>query len=87
MALFFNKEDIRKQIAKVYEDDEWIIYIPYTYNASRYLVWHMLGGSEWCTAAQGSGGQYYFDHYTENGNHLYVNVRKKDGEIFQYAMI
>ena len=81
----FNKEDIKNQIAKVYEDDEWIIYIPYTYNASRYLVWHMLGGSEWCTAAQGSGGQYYFDHYTENGNHLYVNVRKKDGEIFQYA--
>ena len=81
----FNKEDIRSQIEKVYEDDEWIIYIPYTYNASRYLVWHMLGGSEWCTAAQGSGGQYYFDHYTENGNHLYVNVRKKDGEIFQYA--
>ena len=81
----FNKEDIKNQIAKVYEDDEWIIYIPYTYNASRYLVWHMLGGSEWCTAAQGSGGQYYFDHYTDDDNHLYVNVRKKDGEIFQYA--
>lgn len=81
----FNKGDIRKQIAKVYEDDEWIIYIPYTYNASRYLVWHMLGGSEWCTAAQSSGGQYYFNHYTDNDNHLYVNVRKKDGEIFQYS--
>ncbi len=81
----FNKEDIKNQIEKVYEDDEWIIYIPYTYNASRYLVWHMLGGSEWCTAAQGSGGQYYFDHYTDDDNHLYVNVRKKDGEIFQYA--
>lgn len=81
----FNKEDIKNQIAKVYEDDEWIIYIPYTYNASRYLVWHMLGGSEWCTAAKSSNGRYYFDHYTDDGNHLYVNVRKKDGEIFQYA--
>ena len=81
----FNKEDIKNQIAKVYEDDEWIIYIPYTYNASRYLVWHMLGGSEWCTAAKSSNGRYYFDHYTDDDNHLYVNVRKKDGEIFQYA--
>ena len=81
----FNKEDIKNQIAKVYEDNEWIIYIPYTYNASRYLVWHMLGGSEWCTAAKSSNGRYYFDHYTDDDNHLYVNVRKKDGEIFQYA--
>lgn len=81
----FNKEDISKQIEKVYEDDNWVIYIPFTYNASRYLVWDMLGGAEWCTAAQGSNGQYYFSHYTDDENYLYVNVRKSDNALFQYA--
>lgn len=64
-------------LEKVYEDDEWTVYIPHTFEASRKIG----GDTRWCTAA--SNGQERFDYYTSKGP-LYVNVRKSDGAKFQF---
>lgn len=66
-----------QELEKVYEDDEWIVYIPHSFKASRKIG----GDTRWCTAA--SNGQKRFDYYTKQGP-LYVNIRKSDGEKFQF---
>lgn len=66
-----------------YEDEKWIIYTPFTYAAERYIVHHMYGGATWCTAS--SSGDYYFKHYTEYGDKLYIFANKQTKEIYQYS--
>ena len=63
-------------LEKVYEDGEWVVYIPHTYKASRKIG----GDTNWCTA---SSDDRYFNMYTKEGP-LYVNIRKSDGEKFQF---
>ena len=63
-------------LEKVYEDGEWVVYIPHTYEASRKIG----GDTNWCTASSDS---YYFNMYTKEGP-LYVNIRKSDGAKFQF---
>ena len=63
-------------LEKVYEDGEWVVYIPHTYEASRKIG----GDTNWCTASSNSG---YFNMYTKDGP-LYVNIRKSDGAKFQF---
>ena len=63
-------------LEKVYEDGEWVVYIPHTYEASRKIG----GDTHWCTA---SSDDYYFNNYNNEGP-LYVNIRKSDGEKFQF---
>ncbi len=63
-------------LEKVYEDAEWVVYIPHTYEASRKIG----GDTNWCTASSDS---YYFNMYTKDGP-LYVNIRKSDGAKFQF---
>ena len=63
-------------LEKVYEDGEWVVYIPHTYEASRKIG----GDTNWCTA---SSDNCYFNMYTKEGP-LYVNIRKSDGAKFQF---
>ncbi len=63
-------------LEKVYEDGEWVVYIPHTYEASRKIG----GDTNWCTA---SSDDRYFNMYTKKGP-LYVNIRKSDGAKFQF---
>ena len=63
-------------LEKVYEDADWVVYIPHTYKASRKIG----GDTSWCTA---SSDDRYFNMYTKDGP-LYVNIRKSDGAKFQF---
>ena len=63
-------------LEKVYEDGEWVVYVPHTYEASRKIG----GDTSWCTA---SSDDRYFNMYTKEGP-LYVNIRKSDGAKFQF---
>ena len=63
-------------LEKVYEDADWVVYIPHTYEASRKIG----GDTNWCTA---SSDDRYFNMYTKEGP-LYVNIRKSDGAKFQF---
>ena len=65
-----------QELEKVYEDGEWVVYIPHTYEASRKIG----GDTNWCTA---SSDDRYFNMYTKEGP-LYVNIRKSDGAKFQF---
>ena len=65
----------KEDIEKVYEDDEWVVYIPHTYRASRQIG----QDTHWCTA---SSNPSYYKSYTQDGD-LYVNIRKSDGAKFQ----
>ena len=63
-------------LEKVYEDADWVVYIPHTYEASRKIG----GDTSWCTASSNSS---YFNMYTKDGP-LYVNIRKSDGSKYQF---
>ena len=63
-------------LEKVYEDADWVVYIPHTYEASRKIG----GDTNWCTASSDS---YYLNMYTKEGP-LYVNIRKSDGSKYQF---
>ena len=65
----------KEPLEKVYEDDEWAVYIPHTYRASRQIG----QDTHWCTA---SSNPNYYKSYTQDGD-LYVNIRKTDGAKFQ----
>lgn len=65
-----------QELEKVYEDSEWVVYIPHTHAASRKIG----GDTHWCTA---SSNEAYFNMYTKDGP-LYVNIRKSDGSKFQF---
>ena len=65
----------KEPLEKVYEDNEWVVYIPHTYRASRQIG----QGTHWCTA---SSNPEHYESYTQHGD-LYVNIRKSDGAKFQ----
>lgn len=65
-----------QELEKVYEDNEWVVYIPHTYAASRKIG----GDTHWCTA---SSDDRYFNMYTNEGP-LYVNIQKSDGSKYQF---
>ena len=70
------KRQAKSGAEKVYEDDEWIVVIPHTEEASK-----LYGkGTKWCTAADHAN---MFDYYNDQGN-LYVNIKKKNEEKYQF---
>lgn len=69
--------DINKDAKKVFEDDEWVVYIPETYAASCKLG----QDTTWCTASTES--VMYFRNYTKDGP-LYININKKNREKYQF---
>lgn len=73
---------VRKQskakadLEKVYEDDEWVVYVPHSHAAAR----RGGAGTRWCTASE---NDYYYNYYSKHGP-LYINIRKSDGAKFQF---
>lgn len=73
---------VRKQskakadLEKVYEDDEWVVYVPHSYAAAR----RGGEGTNWCTASENDD---YYNYYSKQGP-LYINIRKSDGAKFQF---
>ena len=62
---------------KIYEDDEWEIYTPSTYENSCKLG----QGTKWCTAS--NSNDYYFNNYIRKGK-LYILINKKDNAKYQF---
>ena len=73
---------VRKQskakadLEKVYEDNEWIVYVPHSHAAAR----RGGEGTNWCTASENPD---YYNMYSKQGP-LYINIRKSDGAKFQF---
>jgi len=70
---------------KVYEDEDWLVYTPKDFEASKKLSSlsnSVKGNNQWCTgiSARDSG---YFDSYTKDGP-LYININKHDPEEESY---
>lgn len=68
---------LKEGAEKVYEDNEWLVIIPHTEEASCYYG----KGTQWCTAADKSSNM--FDYYNEQGN-LYINIDKTTHEKYQF---
>ena len=71
-----NQSKSKADLEKVYEDNEWVVYVPHSHAAAR------RGGEDthWCTASE---NDYYYNIYSKDGP-LYINVRKSDGAKFQF---
>lgn len=63
--------EAKDDIEKLYEDDEWIILIPKSHEASCYWA----KNAHWCTAYRDDDG--YFKQYTSQGP-LFMNINKKN---------
>ena len=63
--------------APVPEDNQWLVIIPHTQEASCYYG----KNTQWCTAATDSYNM--FNHYNNQGP-LFINIRKTDGKKFQF---
>jgi len=71
----FNKigKGLAKQVQKDFEDEEWLIVRPFTYEASvRYGY-----GSKWCTSMEKSAEHFF--RYSNNGTLIYC-LNKKTGD-------
>ena len=63
----------------VFEDSQFIVYVPNTHEASMYLG----QGTDWCTAHENSD---WYNKYTRNGRFkLYIIKNKRTGEKYQYT--
>lgn len=68
----------RNGAEKVYEDDEWVIVMLKTFDASRLYGSH----TQWCTTSS----KCYFNSYISKGP-LYININRKTGHKFQMHFI
>ena len=70
------QSNAKENLEKVYEDNEWFVYVPHSHAAAR------RGGEDtrWCTASE---NDYYYNCYSKQGP-LYINIRKSDGAKFQF---
>lgn len=80
--VYFTKSQREKQIkAKeadiIYNDDEWEIIVPKTWEASKLYGAH----TKWCTASKESSN--YFDDYNSKGK-LYINIDKRNNNKYQF---
>ena len=71
-----NQSKAKADLEKVYEDDEWVVYVPHSHAAAR----RGGEGTHWCTASE---NDYYYNMYSNQGP-LYINIRKSDGAKFQF---
>ena len=70
------QSDAKENLEKVYEDNEWIVYVPHSHAAAR----RGGEGTRWCTASE---DDFYYNMYSKQGP-LYINVRKSDGAKYQF---
>lgn len=69
--------DLSKDAKLVYENSNWQVWIPLTYEASCKLG----RDTSWCTATTES--DYYYKDYTRRGP-LYININKNNKDKFQF---
>ena len=70
------QSNAKENLEKVYEDNEWLVYVPHSHAAAR----RGGEGTHWCTASE---NDYYYNYYSKQGP-LYINIRKSDGAKFQF---
>ena len=70
------QSNAKADLEKVYEDDEWVVYVPHSHAAAR----RGGEGTHWCTASENPD---YYNMYSKQGP-LYINIRKSDGAKFQF---
>ena len=70
------QSDAKENLEKVYEDNEWVVYVPHSHTAAR----RGGEGTRWCTASE---DDFYYNMYSKQGP-LYINVRKSDGAKYQF---
>ena len=68
---------IKEDAEKVFEDNQWLVVVPHTQEASCYYG----KNTQWCTAATDSYNM--FNQYNNKGP-LFINIRKADGKKFQF---
>lgn len=62
---------------KVFENDDWTIYVPNTWEAEVNLG----SGTEWCTAdSREEYGKVYYDKYLTQGGKYYILINKHDND-------
>ena len=79
----FNKigKELAKQVQKDFEDEEWLIVRPFTYESSvRYGY-----GSKWCTSMEKSAEQFF--RYSNNGTLIYCLNKKTGDKVAAYYEI
>lgn len=64
-------KELEKQIKKIYEDDDWLILIPLTYESSKKYGYN----TKWCTASDSTSEQY--KSYTRDGLLIYIIEKGK----------
>lgn len=64
-------QDLKKQVVKHYEDDEWLIVLPLTHLSSKKYG----ANTKWCTTAD---SHEYFERYSNKGLLIYT-INKKNG--------
>lgn len=70
------QSNAKANLEKVYEDNEWVVYIPHSHAAAR----KGGEGTHWCTASE---NDHYYNYYSKQGP-LYINIRKLDDAKFQF---
>jgi len=68
-------KDLEKFVLKLYEDDEWLIVKPLTYESScKYGA-----GTKWCTAS--TSEEYQYHNYTRRGIVIYTMSKKTGAKV------
>ena len=67
---------VKADLEKVYEDYEWVVYIPHNHTAAKRLG----KGTKWHIAFD---DDYYYSIYSAQGP-IYINIRKSDNAKFQF---
>lgn len=67
-----------KGLKEIYDDNEWIIGIPTTFESSKPFGQY----TNWCTTSH--GGSYYDRYLNQYGGEYYILLNKKDGSLYQF---
>jgi len=73
------EKELKKEVDRVYEDDNWIIIRPKSHGASCYYG----ANTKWCTAMKNNSSQ--FDHYSKLGV-LYYLIKKDSSSGYKIAL-
>ncbi len=75
------KKATRKDVKVIYDDANWNISSPLTYEASEYLS-YLKGGNQatWCTARRSDVGKGHYNHYTSKAPLFVITNKKATGE-------
>lgn len=73
-------EKVKKDVVRVYEDEDFLVIKPLTYESS--CVYG--GGTKWCTASKTTDS--HFKSYTSNGNLYYIIDKKRSQQHPLYKM-